>query len=303
MKFSQIRDVIAVSERGSLRAAARHLGLAQPAVSRSIRELEHELGVSLFERSARGVVLTPMGEMFVRRAKASQNELRQATDEIAQSKGGTAGTVGAGLSTASHLSLLPGALAHFRKRYPDVLIKLSEGLFPSLEGALKDGELDFYVGPLAETPPAQEFLVEKLFDNTRLVFCRRGHPLAGSTSLAELTATEWVSTSVTASSDAELTPLFRSLGLPAPQIAIHAPSALSMVMTVANSDLLMMLPEQWRASPLTRELLDCVPIREILPAPTIYIVRRARLPLTPAAEYFTDMIRRSAEHLVATRTA
>ncbi|HTP81621.1 MAG TPA: LysR family transcriptional regulator, partial [Alphaproteobacteria bacterium] len=59
MKLSQVRDVVAVAERGSLRAAARHLGAAQPALSRSIHELERELGVPLFERRARGMVLTP----------------------------------------------------------------------------------------------------------------------------------------------------------------------------------------------------------------------------------------------------
>jgi DNA-binding transcriptional LysR family regulator len=48
MKLNHIRDVIAVAERGSLRSAARHLGIAQPAITRSIRELEHELGAPLF---------------------------------------------------------------------------------------------------------------------------------------------------------------------------------------------------------------------------------------------------------------
>ena len=74
MKLTHLRDVVAVAERGSLRAAARHLGIAQPAITRSIREIERELGVVLFERRARGVVLTPMGEVFMRRALVMQNE-------------------------------------------------------------------------------------------------------------------------------------------------------------------------------------------------------------------------------------
>ena len=92
MKFNQLRDVVAIAERGSLRAAARHLALAQPALTRSVHELERELGVPLFERRARGMILTPMGEAFVRRASAVLSEVRRARDEVEQLHGGTRGT-------------------------------------------------------------------------------------------------------------------------------------------------------------------------------------------------------------------
>ncbi|MBN9082995.1 MAG: LysR family transcriptional regulator [Rhizobiales bacterium 62-17] len=294
MKLHQIRDVLAVHERGSIRAAARHIGIAQPAVSRSIRELEHDLGVTLFERCARGVALTPMGELFVRRAAAAHNELRQARDEINQRKGVTTGLVRVGLSTASHLALLPTALDRFRAQFPNVTLKIQEGLFPAVENALMEGALDFYAGPLAETPPPQAFLVERLFDNGRRVFCRKGHRLANARSLAELGDAEWISTTLTSQDRAELLPLFAALDLPQPRIVLHAASALSMVLAAAYSDLLVLLPEQWLDSPLTRDLLACVPVREALPGAPIYIVHRARLPLTPAAEFLSDMLRRSA---------
>ena len=65
MKLAALRDFIAVAERGSLRAAARALGNTQPAISRNIRELEKELGTTLFERYATGVRLTPMGQVWI----------------------------------------------------------------------------------------------------------------------------------------------------------------------------------------------------------------------------------------------
>src|SRR5258708_14249978 len=83
LKLHQIRDLLAVAEKGSLRAAARHLGLAQPSISRSIRELERELGVPLLERRARGTVLTPSGRLFARRASAAPSELRRARWAVA----------------------------------------------------------------------------------------------------------------------------------------------------------------------------------------------------------------------------
>jgi LysR family transcriptional regulator, regulator of abg operon len=61
MKLHHLRNVVAVVERGSLRAGAKHLGLAQPAVSRSIKELEQELGLVLFERNKFGMTLTAPG--------------------------------------------------------------------------------------------------------------------------------------------------------------------------------------------------------------------------------------------------
>ena len=298
MKLTQIRDISAVAERGSLRAAARHLGIAQPAITRSIRELEHELGATLFERSARGVTLTPLGQLFLRRANAAQNELRQAKEEIDQLMGETTGRVSVALSTVSHIALLPRALDQFRAKYPNVVIRIIEGLFPSLETPLKDGSIDFYVGPLSEEPPAREFLVEKLFDNTRVVFGRKGHPLAGATSLAQLTGASWITTSVTSSSEAELYPLFEKQGLPRPRVEMHAPSALTMIIAAANTDLLMMLPVQWLGFSATRELLEPLSLDETLPAASICIVRRSRLPLTPAAEYFSDMLRRAAHQFV-----
>jgi hypothetical protein len=65
MKLKQIRDVVAIADRGSLRAAAQHLRLALPALTRSVRELERELGIDLFERHARGMPLTPLRKWYV----------------------------------------------------------------------------------------------------------------------------------------------------------------------------------------------------------------------------------------------
>lgn len=118
MKLNHIRDVIAVAERGSLRSAARHLGIAQPAITRSIRELEHELDATLFVRHVNGVALTPMGEAFLRRATAIQLELERTKDEIQQLMGVKTGIVAVGLSTAAHIALLPRVLKPFGKSVP-----------------------------------------------------------------------------------------------------------------------------------------------------------------------------------------
>jgi DNA-binding transcriptional LysR family regulator len=293
MKFNQMRDVVAIAERGSLRAAARHLSLAQPALSRSVHELERELGVPLFERRARGMTLTPVGEAFVRRASAVLAEVRRARDEAEQLGGGTRGRVVAGLSLAAHVDLLPGALKPFRARYPNVQLHLIEGWYPTLEAGLKDGSIDFYIGPRHDRPPAAELVQEHLFENTRIVLGRKGHPLSRARSLRDLIDAEWATTSVTFKAEEELRELFEQHGLPHPRLALQSQSALTMIVALSNTDLLTMVPIQWTSFAAVSHSLAPIAVKEVFPAPSIVVVRRAGLPLTPAAELLLDLLRRN----------
>lgn len=302
MKFNQLRDVVAIAERGSLRAAARHLEIAQPALTRSVHELERELGVPLFERRARGMILTPMGEAFVRRANAVMTELRRARDEVEQLHGGTHGRVVAGLSLAAHVELLPPALKPFRARYPHVQLHLIEGWYPTLEAGLKDGSIDFYIGPKHEHSPAPELIQEHLFDNTRIVIGRRGHPLARARSLSQLVDAEWATTSVTFKAEEELRELFERNGLPPPRLALRSQSAVTLIVAMSNTDLLTMVPIQWTKFTAVNQALVSIPLREIFPAPAIVLVRRAGLPLTPAAEFLLDLLRRNVPRSKARRS-
>lgn len=295
MKFAALRDFLTVAERGSLRAAARQLGNTQPSISRSIQELEKELGVALFERRPNGVVLTPMGEVFERRASSVRNELRRAKEELDQLRGEMHGHLRLALSSVAHIALLPHALRPFRLKYPDVSLDIVDAVFPTIEADLKSGHIDCYVGP-APQEIAPELAMEKLFDNTRLIICRKGHPLANARSLKELAQAEWITSSITHKAEEEIAPLFAQHGLPAPRLVMQAHSALTFLSGVVYSDLLMMVPVQWTQSPLLRDAVHAIKIKEQLPAPAVCLVQRHGLPLTPAAEYFCDMVRRAVPH-------
>lgn len=296
MKFNALRDFLAVADRGSLRGAARHLGSAQAALSHSIQELEKDLGVPLFERSRRGVVLTPMGEVFLGRARSVVEDVRRAREEIEQLRGQVHGRLSIAMSSVPHLALYPGALRAFRQRYAKVRLDIMDAVYPRIEGRLLDGSLDFYVGP-APADTAAGLAVEKLFDNTRVVVGRKGHPLAGARSLKELARAEWITSSVTHKAEEEIGPLFRQHGLPPPQLVMSSHSTLTFLTSMVYSDLLMVLPVQWTQSPLLG-MVQQIPVRELIPAPPICLVTRGGMPLTPAAGYFCDMLRREA-HRVA----
>ena len=293
MKLNQFRNVIAIAERGSLRGASRLLGLAQPALTRSIHELERELGAPLFERRARGMILTPTGEVFVRRATAVLGEVRRAREEIDQLHGGTGGSVVAGLSMVPHVALLPKALRPFRERYPQVRLHVIEGSYLTVEAQLRDGSIDFYIGPQPGRALSGDLLQEKLFDNTRMVLARHGHPLAKARSLRDLADAEWVTNSITMKDEEELGELFAKHGLDAPKLGMRCQSALTLMVALAYSDLLAMVPTQLTNFELTAGALTPIAIKEILPAPAIVVVRRAGLPLTPAAQLLLDLISRA----------
>jgi LysR family transcriptional regulator of abg operon len=297
MKLNHLLHVVMVAEKGGLRAAARQLGIAQPAITRSIGEVEKALRGALFERSTRGVVLTAVGERFLIRAAAILAELERAQEETSQMLGEGVGRVRAVPSTAPHLALLPHILGPFRKKFPNVTLVLREGLFSRVHHEVEDGTLDFYVGPLSEARLPASLKSEVVFENKRVILCRKGHSLRNAVRLDQLAEAQWISTPVTENMDAELGPVFKSYDLASPQIKLHAQSSLTMTLAAAHSDLLVMVPQQWLEFPTTRELLQQIHVREALTAPAIYGVRRRWLPLTPAAQYLYDLIFRFGQEI------
>ena len=302
MKLSHIRDVLAVAEHGSLRAAGRHLDIAQPVITRSLRELEQELGARLFERHAKGVRLTRIGEAFVRRATIMQGELRRAREEVEQLKGHDVGQVAVALSTGSIISLLPNVFQAFRKRLPNARLRLSESFFKPIEADLLSGTLDVYVGPFDRAASAPQFVSEPLFDNSGVVFARLGHPLASARALRELQDAAWVRPALSGrSGEADFDLLFEQQGLARPNVVLDARSALITLLTVANSDLLTILPRQWRDFPMAASLIQALDLEDSLLKAPICLVRRQDAPLTPLADALCGMVRRAAASYVARR--
>ncbi|HSV78254.1 MAG TPA: LysR substrate-binding domain-containing protein [Ramlibacter sp.] len=294
MKLNQLKMALAVADKGSVRGAARDLAVSQSALTQSLGELERELGAPLFERRVRGMSPTPVGQIFLRRAAVITSEEKRAREEVAYYLGSDQGDVGVGLSVVAHMVLLPMALPLFQQRFADVRLRIVEAPFPIIEARLRDGSMDFYIGPAPALPPGPEFTVEKLFDNTRAVFVRRGHPLAQAGSLAELAGAKWVTTGITDKAEAELAELFARHGEPAPRLLVQAESMLTLLTTLMASDAVAMTLRQYEEFPLTRGALQRIPVREVLPAPPIVAIRRAALPLPPAADYFCDMFRRAS---------
>ncbi|EEB82423.1 LysR substrate-binding domain-containing protein [Roseobacter sp. GAI101] len=294
MKFNQLRDFVAVAEAGSLRAASRRLELAQPAITRSIQELENSLGAQLFIRGARGVRLTPVGMVFLVRARNVLEEVRRAGEEVSQIQGSAEGNLVVGLSIAGHMGVLERVLRPFIRRYPRVRLHVIEGFLPTLESELLAGTVDFFIGPVSEDIVTPELDVSKLFDNERLVIARRDHPRSASRSLSDLNDVDWLTTSITHDAKDELSAVFAEHGLPPPRLIAKCQSALSILTFLMSTDMLAMVPRQWVESPLMKDLLIPFPLKERFGAPPICLVHRKGLGLTPAAEHFVTLVRKAS---------
>ena len=236
---------------------------------------------------------TPLGEAFIRRAAIVLQEVRRAREEFDQLRELPAGIVTVGLSIAVHLASLPAVLRPFETRFEGVTLDIIEGHYPELELRLRDGAIDFYVGPDPGERLAPELMRDVLATNRRTIIGRTGHPLASATSLQQLGKAKWVTTLTTAHESDEIGFLFRRHGLPPPRVACRSRSALTLLTCLANSDWLALAPTQWSDFALTRGTLTPLSIREELAAPAIVVVKRTDLPLTPAARFLLDLLSRT----------
>jgi DNA-binding transcriptional LysR family regulator len=283
VRLTQIRDFIAAVECGSIRAAARKLGVAQPTITKSVRSLEAELHVQLLGRNARGIVPTPAGRAFFSRARVAQSELRKAGAEAEQSGGSAAGSVAFGVGPVGIVLIVPEALARLRRQFPRARVHIVEGLAHALLPSVRDETLDFVMGlrPANELDAALRF--RPLYRSELVVAARKGHPLRHARSLAELAAADWLSTSTLALPGGAVERLFASAGLPPPQPQIRCESYSTLLALLAKTDMIGVMQRRILAEPFVRDCVQAIPIADAMPSLTAGIFTRADSPLTRVA--------------------
>ena len=283
MRLTQIRDFLAVAECGSIRAAARKLGIAQPTITKSIRSLEAELHVQLFGRNARGIVRTPAGRAFFARARVAHAELCKAEEEAGQFGGSSEGSVAFGIGPTGVALIAPEAVARFRQQFPRARIRIVEGLAHLLLPSVRDETLDFVIGlrPITELDATLRF--RPLYRNEIVICARKGHPLRHARSLAELPSADWLTSSTLSLPGGPVERLFTSAGLPPPQPMIQCDSYNTVVALLAHSNMLGIMQRRMLKEPYAREFLQEIPVADAMPSVTAGIFTRADTPLTRVA--------------------
>lgn len=151
---ARIPYFLAVGETLNFRKAAEQLGIAQPALSRSIKDLEHQLGFALFERSTRRVALTPAGEVLYRESADAMQRLSRATIHAERVAQGLSGTVSVGYSTFAATGPMSDIIIEFRKHHPQAQVGLRLLASSEQAAAFDEGTLDlgFIMANVAAPP-------------------------------------------------------------------------------------------------------------------------------------------------------
>lgn len=177
MTLVQLRHLIALAQSGSFSKSAQALHLTQPALSRSIRALEDELGMPLFDRIGRRNELTAFGREVLDRARQlvfEADELRASGRQLREGQGGL---VRIGMGSGPGAMLMTPFLMHMAKHHPKMRVAVARGGTELLAQALRSRELDALVVDARSLKPAPDLEVSLVREMRGTFMCRRGHPL------------------------------------------------------------------------------------------------------------------------------
>ncbi|EJL86554.1 pca operon transcription factor PcaQ [Polaromonas sp. CF318] len=180
IKYRHLQCFLAVAQHGSLQKAADVLAVTQPAVSKTLKELEDLLAVRLFERGRRGAVPTREGEAFLRHAGASVSALREAVASVAQTRRQGNAVVAIGVLPTVAPWLMPKLLLRQDAEQGEgahTSLRIHTGANPELLARLRQRELDLVIGRFAEPAHMLGLSFEHLYADPLVLAVRPGHPL------------------------------------------------------------------------------------------------------------------------------
>lgn len=290
-KLQQIKVFNEVIRSGSIRAAAREMNQSQPALTRTLKELEHHLGATLLVRSNEGVTLTEAGKSFAIRAHLILEELEKAAEEIEKINKNTYGRVAFGISSLFGITILDAVIGDFKKCHPKTQINIKEAQLSTLLPSLRDGRLDFALGTLTDEMPLGDFIIEPLFEAPFCIVGRKNHPLANCTSLDELARARWL---IPETDMGYYHDIRRFIPFNHPDNAsapIFTDSTVCIMNLVMNSDYLTILAQARLNEPRFGDVLTALPIDFALPVGHYGLIYPRKRPLTQAGQAIIEQFK------------
>lgn len=300
LKLRDIHVLMAVAQSGSMAKAARDLAVSQPVVSKTIGDLEHILGVQLFDRSPQGVCPTPFGRALLNRGVAAFDELRQGVKEIESLSDPTVGEVRIGATNPITEGLLPVVITRLWRQHPRLTIHVTQGDAVGLLQNLRERTVDFIVGRTPNLTAERDISSEILFEEPQLVVAGRKNPLVRRRKirLAELLDEPWILPPADAVAGALIAETFRAEGLAVPQAVISCGTLPMTGVMLETGPFLAMFPRSLMKFAANRYPLKVLPVElPNLSRPVGLVTLRNRT-LSPTAHLFTERIREVAKSLV-----
>ncbi|RUM23184.1 LysR family transcriptional regulator [Rhizobium vallis] len=238
LKLNHLRMIVAIEDSGQISAAAEVLNISQPAASRMLSEMESITKTQLYERVARGVVLTTFGAALARRARKILLELREASREIGELKSGKGGSVFIGAVTAPAMSLVVPAINKVRKAYPGIEINIQVETSNVLARELLAARHDFIIGRIPDDLNPRLFEVTEIGIERACLIVHSRHPLLKQkvSSLVDIRDYDWVFQPPGTLLRRTIEDIFLSRGVALPENIVNTSSLLLTCAIVCETD-------------------------------------------------------------------
>lgn len=294
IRLRHLHTFVAVAQQGTLGRAAETLNLSQPALSKTLNELEQLTGTRLFERGRLGAQLTLVGEQFLTHAVKVLDALNSAGQALNRKEGLNNDIVRIGALPTAALGILPTVIGQFHKQQKDITLQVATMNNTMLLAGLKSGEIDIGIGRMSDPELMSGLHYELLFLESLKLVVRPGHPLLQET-VTLSRVMEWpvvVSPKGTVprqNAEAQL----QSQGCKMPAGCIETLSAsLSRQLTV-DFDYVWFVPSGAVKDDLRRGVLTALPIATQGAGEPIGILTRVDATLTPGTQTLLSAIRKS----------
>ncbi|MDJ1029706.1 LysR substrate-binding domain-containing protein [Klebsiella quasipneumoniae] len=294
IRLRHLHTFVAVAQQGTLGRAAETLNLSQPALSKTLNELEQLTGTRLFERGRLGAQLTLVGEQFLTHAVKVLDALNSAGQALNRKEDLNNDIVRIGALPTAALGILPTVIGQFHKQQKDITLQVATMNNTMLLAGLKSGEIDIGIGRMSDPELMSGLHYELLFLESLKLVVRPGHPLLQET-VTLSRVMEWpvvVSPKGTVPrQNAEA--LLQSQGCKMPAGCIETLSAsLSRQLTV-DFDYVWFVPSGAVKDDLRRGVLTALPIATQGAGEPIGILTRVDATLTPGTHTLLSAIRKS----------
>jgi len=290
MKLHDIHVLMAVVQAGSMNKAAAVLNMTQPAVSRSIAELERTVGVSLFDRNARGVEPTAYGRALLNGGTAVFDDLRQALKDIEFLADPTAGEVRIGCSSILATSFVSAVIERLSQSYPQIVFHFVIAPIEVLHRELSERNVDVVIaqrlGPIADERLDFEFV----FDAPVVVAAGSQNPWVRrrKIELAELVNESWTLPPRTSAIGSIAMEAFRASGLDDPRTTVFVIPTEVRINLMMTGHYLTILPDFALRFPARRPKIKVLPVELPLDRVQVGIVTLKNRTLNPVVRLFID---------------
>ncbi|CAB4959131.1 MAG: LysR family transcriptional regulator [Actinobacteria bacterium] len=270
LKLRHLTLILMIAECRTIGGAADALSITQPAVTRSLQDIERILGTPLFERSRFGVRPTPVGTTFLLHARQILAQLTLAAEDVVQGLAGLSAVVRIATNTAGSDQVLMAALQRQNEANPDVVVVIREAPPGEMLSALLNGEVDLAVGRCLSIRESDRLKVIHLYSESLYPAVRDGHELLerDDIQLKELVGYLWVLPGDRTTIRANVDQFFLDSGYPIPRNRVECSSILTAVEIVKHGP--------HTITPLTESIINANPTLHALniPLPGLTLTHR-----------------------------